>query len=355
MQQRYKYESIKTVFRWIRLIFGYLFFGFSVFCIINHQTSIYLLYQAKGQLKILLTTQSLKSYAEENVLSEQEKDNILFIEKIKTFSIDTLGYLPTNNFTTIFNQQKAPVLWVITACKPYELSAYEWQFPIVGKVSYKGFLKKELAIKEYNHLRAGGYDVDLRSVSAWSTLGWFNDPLLSSMLNRSKGSLCNLLFHELFHATYYAPNAVNFNENIASFIAHKATLQFLKEEPAELNLYLTNFTDNAIYSRYMIRKTNFLRSYYPIIINKEDKLILKLKMLNKIADSINYLPLKNKAKFLAKTQDIYKYKNAYFIDFEQYDSMQDSLELIFNKIYKGSLKKLVQDLKQDKTIIKFDN
>ena len=230
MLQRYKYEMMKTVFRWIRLILAYLFFGLALICALNYQTSIYLIYQGKGQLSILLNTQSIATYKEETTLSQQENDNILFIEKIKTYSIDSLGYLPTKNFTTIYNQKHAPVLWVITACKPYELAAYEWQFPLVGTVSYKGFFKEELALKEYNHLIANGYDVDLRSVSAWSTLGWFNDPLLSSMLNRSKGGLCNLLFHELFHATYYAPNAVNFNENIASFIAHKATSQFLKND-----------------------------------------------------------------------------------------------------------------------------
>lgn len=355
MEQRYKYEMTKCIFRWIRLILSGVFFGLMLICISNYQTSIYLLQQGRGQLSILLNTQLISDYSKNNTLSQQELDNILLIEKIKTFSIDSLGYLPTNNFTTIYNQKNSATLYVITASQPYDLKAYEWYFPIIGTVSYKGFFKKELALKEYNYLKSRGYDVDLRTVSAWSTLGWFNDPLLSSMLSRSKGGLCNLLFHELFHATYYAPNSVNFNENIASFIAHKATIHFLNKDTSELNKYLTNFSDNAIYNRFMIRKADFLRTYYPTIIENKTKLILKFKTLYQIADSINYLPLKNKAKFLSKKDDILNNRNAYFIDFEQYDSMQDSLESVFNKIYKGNLKKLVQDLKQDKTIIKFDN
>jgi hypothetical protein len=175
------------------------------------------------------------------------------------------------------------------------------------------------------------------------------------MLNRSKGSLCNLLFHELFHATYYAPNALNFNENIASFVAHKATIQFLKNDTTALNDYLNNFMDNKVYTNYMIRQTIFLRTYYPTIINKSNRQILKFKKLWQITDSLKHLPFKNKQKFLSRNEDILKCKNAYFVDFEQYDSMQDSLELNFNKIYNGNLKKLVQDLKQDKTIIKFGN
>ena len=355
MKQRYKYETMIVAFRWIRLIFSYLFFGIVTICVLNFQTSIYLIYQSKGQLSILLNTQTISSYKENNTLTQKEKDNLLLIEKIKTYSIDSLGYLPTKNFTSIYDQKHAPVLWVITACEPYELKAYEWNFPLVGKVSYKGFFNKERALKEFNHLIAEGYDVDLRSVSAWSTLGWFNDPLLSSMLNRSKGGLCNLLFHELFHATYYAPNSVNFNENIASFIAHKATLQFLKNDSVALINYLNNFSDNAVYSRYIIRKTEFLKNYYPTIINKKNKQLLKFKALYQIADSVHGLKLNDKEKFLAKNEDVFATKNAYFVDFEQYDSMQDSLEVIFNKIYKGNLKKLVQDLKQHKTIIKFGN
>jgi len=355
MLQRYKYEAMKIAFRWIRLIFWYLFFGLTVLCLVNYKTSIYLIGQGRGQLSVLLNVQSISSFSKKNDITEQEKENILLVERIKKYSIDSLGYLPTKNFTSIYDQNNKPVLWVITASEPYDLKAFEWQFPIVGKVSYKGFFKKELAIKEKNHLAAMGYDVDIRSVSAWSTLVWFKDPLLSSMLHRQKGSLCNLLFHELFHATYYAPNAVNFNENIASFIAHKATIQFLKNDTLALQKYITDHLDNKIYTRYMIRKANELRAYYPIIKNDKNKQLLKLKLMYHISDSIQYLPLLNPKKFIEKKAEIAIYKNAYFVDFEQYDSMQDTLEVVFNKIYKGSIKKMVQDLKQDKTIIKFDN
>lgn len=355
MLQRYKYEAMKTAFRWVRLIFSYLFFGLIAICLVNYKTSMYLIAQGRGQLNVLINTQSISSFSKQNDLTGVEKENILLIEKIKKYSIDSLGYLPTKNFTGIYDQKNKPILWVITACEPYDLKAFEWQFPLIGKVSYKGFFKKELAIKEKNYLVSLGYDVDIRSVSAWSTLGWFNDPLLSSMLLRQKGSLCNLLFHELFHATYYAPNAVDFNENIASFIAHKATLQFLKNDTVALKKYKADRSDNEIYTRYMIRKTDLLRTYYPKIKNDKNKQILKLKMLYQIADSVRFLPLTNRKRFIEKKDDIARYKNAYFVDFEQYDSMQDTMEAVFNKFYKGDIKKMVQDLKQHKTIIKFDN
>ncbi len=355
MVQRYKYDAMILIIRWIRLFFGYIFFVVSIFCAINYKTTIYLSYQIKGQLFVWNNTQSIENYKASVKLGTLQKNNLLLVEKIKSFSIDSLDYLPTNNFTQIYNQKNSTVLWVITASEPFVIKAYEWKFPIVGKVSYKGFFDKSLAIKEFNYLTSLGYDVDLRSVSAWSTLGWFSDPLMSSALNRQKGSLCNLLFHELFHATFYAKNAVDFNENIASFIAHKATIQFLKNDTFALNLYLNSYSDNKIYTNYIIRKTSMLNNCYKNTVGKKDRKFQKLKVLQEIVDSIQYLPLKNRAVFDSKKSDILKFKNAYFIDFLQYDSMQDSFEVVFNKFYNSNIRNLVRDLRQGKTIVKFEN
>ncbi|KAK6020050.1 hypothetical protein OSTOST_14302 [Ostertagia ostertagi] len=172
--------------RWLRLFANLCLFVFFLIAAINYQTSIYLVYQGKGQLQLLLNTQSFEKFSKETKLSEHEKNNLLLIDEVKNYSVDSLGYKPTKNFTEIYDQKGDPVLWVITACEPYDLKPYEWKFPIVGKVSYKGFFKKELATSAYNHMVVTGYDADLRSVSAWSTLGWLHDPVLSSMLKRSK-------------------------------------------------------------------------------------------------------------------------------------------------------------------------
>lgn len=333
------------VFRYVRAGLNFCFALLMLFCALNYKTVIYLIYQAQGQAAVLLNTQSLKSYEAGSQLSQHEKDNIKLVELIKHYSVDSLGYKPTQNFTTVYDQRSSATLWVITACKPYAMEAYEWTFPIVGTVSYKGFFKKELATKEYNHLIAGNYDVDMRSVTAWSTLGWFKDPLLSSTLKGSKGGLCNLLFHELFHATYYAAGKVDFNENIASFVAHKATLLFLKNDTAELKTYQANYDDNIIFNKYMLQKTDFLKAYYKTTQHKNNRYELKLSAIYRIADSIKFLPLANKKRYLARKKDILKFKNAYFVDFQQYDSMQDSLEQVFNKIYAGNIKKLVRDLR----------
>lgn len=329
----------------IRAFFSAALFVCFLFLAWYHQTMIYLLYQANGQWKVLTQSMPLNTYLSSTELNDRARENAMMIEKIKSYSVNELGYEPTKNYTKIVDQKEATSLWVITASEAYELKPYEWNFPIVGKVSYKGFFKKELALDEMQQLNKKGYDTDLRTVSAWSTLGWFNDPILSSMLQRSKGSFCNLLFHELFHCTYYASGTVDFNENMANFVAHKASLRFLQTDTFALREYQILYNDRQIFNRYMLRQINALNTYYRTISTRSDKFQLKQKAIQALADSIEALPLNNKKPYQARKKDILESKNAYLLDFIQYDSLQDSLEKVFNKIYKGNLQKLVQDLK----------
>lgn len=337
---------MKIALRWIRLLISSCLFVLLVFLSFYHNTVVYLVYQAKGQFSILFNTQEITEYSKHKDLSLTERSNISLIDQIKQYSIDSLDYKATDNFTTVYDQKSAPILWVITVSNPYEIKAYEWSFPVVGRVSYKGFFNKDLALAEYNHFVAQGYDVDMRSVSAWSTLGWFKDPILSNMLKGRKGALCNLLFHELFHATYYAPNSVNFNENIASFVAHKATIQFLSGDTVSLSQYLYRHNERKLYNNFILRQRSFLEKRYVEIAGEKNRYLLKLKAINDVVDSLALLKTIDPRLFEIRKKEILEQKNAYFIDFEQYDSMQDSLEGVFNKIYKGNLKKMVQDLKQ---------
>jgi predicted aminopeptidase len=314
---------------------------------VGYETTIYLYYQSKGQISLLMNTQSFNEYKSQNALNPEQIQHLQLIEQIKKYSVDSLSYKPTKNFTTIYNQGKSPLLWVITASPKYKIEPYYWKFPIVGNVSYKGFFDKQKALAAKNKLICLGYDVDLRSVSAWSTLGWFSDPILSNMLNKNKGNLCNLIFHELFHATYYAKSSVDYNENLASFIAHKATLQFLKSDSLELEYYSNNYDDNLMIDAHMMREIKSLNQFYDSISDFKDgqKYDLKLKKISRIAGSLNKLPLNDKERIKRMQNNILEFKNAWFVDFGQYNSLQDSLEGVFNKFYQANLSKMVQSLK----------
>lgn len=316
-----------------------------IICIgmIYYRLCVYLYYQAKGQLHIITHTQSIAGFRSANALTASQSGNLDLVQHVKAYAEDSLGFVVTNNYRRVYNQHRQPILWALTLSRPDSLAPYYWRFPLIGSVSYKGFFEKEKAATEAYHYRAMGYDAEIRSVSAWSTLGWLSDPILSSMLNMHKGSLCNLIFHELFHSTYYAPGSVEDNENLATFIGDKATIQFLAKDSCSLAQYLDKKYDNALFGHYMSACTARLDSlYHTRPFNK----LQKLKLLLEIADGIDRLPFKDPARFKSEKQEILLFKNAYFIGFNQYHSNQDSLETAFNKIYHHNLRNMVKALKQ---------
>lgn len=330
--------------RFLRLFTSYILFAALCVVIYNYPLSIYLLRQAKGQLHVMSSTENFDAYRSHNSLNQKQQANLDLISLIKQYSVDSLGYKPTQNFTSIYDQHDKPILWVITASEKYALIPVEWKFPLIGSVSYKGFFNKDLAIKEQNRLRSQGFDVGIRSVSAWSTLGWFNDPILSSHLNKTKGNFCNLLFHELFHATFFEASHINDNENLANFIAHKATLQFLKTDTASYNEYLNDHNERDKLNQFLNTETKAYGTFLDSISNKENRQILKQKELYFIIKKLKNIGIKREKIILITEQEILLEQNAYFIDYMQYNSKQDSLENAFNKFYRGSIKNMVQSL-----------
>jgi len=337
--------------RW-RVFFGFTFNILAMVCfgwlLLHAELSLYLLKMGKGQLHILLNTQKTADLLKDSALSKEEKEKLMLVEEIKKYSVDSLGYKPTRNFTTYFNQEGQPILWVVTACKPFAFEPYIWEFPLLGAVSYKGYFDRNLAQEEYLRLLRLGYDADLSTVGAWSTLGWLPDPILSSMLRRSKGKLAALLFHELFHATYYAPGTVDVNENLANFISYKATFKFLANDTAELRRFAYGVQDDSLYNAFIFEQYGKLKEFYSETegLDSLKRTEEKLKKLREIYLAASRLPLKNPGRFTYANRSILGAKNAFFIDAQRYDGLYDSLNNVLNNVYKGNLRAMIEGLKK---------
>ena len=335
----------------LKLIINYVLNITAIVCftwlLIYAELALYLTKISYGQINMLISTQKTADVLKDTTISKEEKQKIVLIEEIKKYSVDSLGYKPTKNFTTYFNQHNQPILWIVTACKPLSFEAYEWSFPIVGKVSYKGFFNRNSAQKEFLKIYRQGYDTDISEVSAWSTLGWLPDPILSSMLLKSKGRMANLFFHELFHATYYAPSSVDVNENLANFIARKATLQFLRNDTAELHKFLKTIQDDSVYNNFTFKGYETLNAFYASSKEQDSTLRLKKKedLLVKIYMESFHLKLHYPTRFKNYNKQILVAKNSFFMDAHRYDGLSDSLNQVFNKKYGGNLKKMIEGLK----------
>lgn len=343
MPEDLKIQNPRGAARLLRALLSALLLSVLVYLAFYHRTCVYLLRQAKGQAVILLEAR----YPDTSIhLSQRAAANLRLVPGLKKFTVDSLGFDATSNYEKIFYHGRDPVLWVVTASRPYSVEPVTWTFPVVGKVTYKGFFDKQLAALELHSLRARGMDVEISPVTAYSTLGWFSDPLFSGMLERSRGAFCNLIIHELFHATWYKAGEVNLNENLASFIAHKGTLQYLANDTATLKVYLNRHSDQQMLRAFLQRKAAELDTFYVRMASEHLPAEMKTVFFREMTDSLLLLPLSERSRSLYRVKHILAAGNAYFVGYDQYESLQDSLENAFNKNYRGSIKKMVHDLKR---------
>lgn len=146
----------------------------------------------------------------------------------RAFASDSLGLRARESFTTFSQTGHDTLTLALSAAYRDKLKAYTWWFPVVGRVPYKGYFDFAEAHRQERALHDRGFDSRLGAVSAFSTLGWFNDPLLPSTLRADTLTLANTVIHELTHNTYYAPGGAVFNESFANFVGARGAERFYR-------------------------------------------------------------------------------------------------------------------------------
>ncbi len=146
---------------------------------------------------------------------------------------EELGLDVGGSFTTLSYVDGPIMLYVLTATPRTSLEPHTWWFPIVGRVPYKGFFARARAEDEAERLKGRGLDTSIRGAAAFSTLGWFDDPLLRHQLVADEPALVGLVLHETYHNTFYAKgaHATAFNESLATFVGYRAAIDFFAARP----------------------------------------------------------------------------------------------------------------------------
>ncbi|MGH8809404.1 MAG: aminopeptidase, partial [Noviherbaspirillum sp.] len=155
-----------------------------------------------------------------------------------------------DSYTTYADLKRPFVMWNVVATPELSLKPMEWCFPVAGCVNYRGYYNKADAQAYAAELRAERFDVDISGVPAYSTLGWFKDPVLSTFIGYPDGELARLVFHELAHQVVYVPGDSRFNEAFAVAV-----------EEAGIERWLTLHGDDKMrksYAAYEGRKRDFL-------------------------------------------------------------------------------------------------
>jgi len=178
----------------------------------------YVAHVAHGHAELLAAREDIDTLVADPSTPESLRRDLTVLREARRFAVATLG-LPDNRSYTRFVQLDRPVVtWAVFAAPEFSVDPLLHCFPIAGCVPYKGYFRRELAEREAARLQRDGLQTHIGGVGAYSTLGWFADPLLSTMLEPGLDAAVSTLFHELAHQRAYAPGDAAFNESYAVFV-----------------------------------------------------------------------------------------------------------------------------------------
>jgi len=198
------------------------------------------------------TRRSIDEMIDDGTVDAKTRERLVLVKRIMRFA-EAEG-LNTKGAYRYFIQTKEPVVsYIVQAAHTDRLESRTWWFPFVGSVPYLGYFRKEDRDAKADELKAEGFDVDIGGAGAFSSLGWFDDPLFSSMLNRNETDLAHLLFHELTHRTYWAPATIRFNENLAEYVGTELTVRYLRAQGDEdaIRKYERKRRDKALFTEWL--------------------------------------------------------------------------------------------------------
>lgn len=268
----------------------------------------YILKASYKELGILLNRQDIEELTKDPSLDLETKEKLLLVLEVRQFCKE-VGLIPKGSFTQYTKIEDDVLVWVLSGSLKHRLVAKTWWFPIVGNIPYKGFFELEDAKEGKKELEQAGYDTFLRSSDAFSTLGWFNDPLLSTVLKRDKLSIVNTVIHEIVHNTIWIKNNAAFNETMANAIANIGTIEFYKnkQDTQMLTKSIESMEKEIAYARLLETTLEELNNLYKDSENLTESLEQNRQII--FENFQNQLQTLSKAKNLANL----RVNNAYFL------------------------------------------
>ncbi len=236
----------------------------------------YLFHVSKGQLKIVCGSKSTETVLRDPELPESAREKIRLVMEAKAFGEEALGLASSKNYTRYYLVKRPPIAYNLTVSPRLSLEAYRWCFPIAGCLPYKGFFTRERAERESARMAERGYDTYTRPVGAYSTLGWFKDPIFSTMLRYGDTALVEVILHEMVHRTIFVKDQGAFNEGVATFVGEKGMETFFRSrgglDPGQVEAMQQKREAKRLFQETMFDLADRLRLLYSAEGEDGDKL-----------------------------------------------------------------------------------
>jgi predicted aminopeptidase len=189
----------------------------------------YILHAGVGQIRVLRHTIPVQEALNDPSLDHEKKEHLILVAEIKDFGEKELGLKKTHNYQSVYIESNQPTIYNLSASPKDRLVRITWWFPIVGRMPYLGFFDLESAKKKRESLLKKDLDVMIGRVYAYSTLGWFKDPITMNLLEGSTVDLVETILHEMTHTTIYIKGKGEFNEGLANLIGKVGAVAFLQK------------------------------------------------------------------------------------------------------------------------------
>ena len=225
----------------------------ALLCLLSACTSIsYYSQSIIGHSRLMLAREPI----DELILSAEPelKQRLQTAILLRQFAVEELDLPDNASYSSYVELQREYPVWTVVATGEFSLQPYQWCYPIIGCASYRGYFSRAAASEYAESLRARGMDVHVAGAAAYSTLGWFADPLLSSMMGHSDTALAETMFHELAHQVMYVKGETAINEAFASVVGEQGVLRWLRlNQPQQLSGYRMQLQWRAMFESLLDR------------------------------------------------------------------------------------------------------
>ena len=295
----------------------------------------YLLKSGYYQAELLALREPVDDVRASGRLNETELSKLDLIADVKAYGKE-IGLSATDNYETISIDWERQI-WNVSACDPAAFEPKTWWFPIVGSFPYLGYFKEEDARDLERQLSDDGYDVYVRTAGAYSTLGWFKDPILPKMLTWGDFALADTVLHELAHATLWIPGSVKFNESYANFVGEVAAVRYIADRRGvhdETPLAAVNRqADRAVYRELLHDLYTDLDAVYADQgLAADAKLAEKERLFtDELLKRVREAPLHDRARY-EKAVTTGTWNNARMIQFKTYNTNEKLFQAVLDEV-----------------------